>query len=74
MGIVWLMGVIIGLASLMSYSLMVLAKKRTVKAIYSEYPVEGTWTRKVKKKGIARVRHINNITLHYPEKVNAGKE
>jgi hypothetical protein len=73
-GIIWLMGVILGLASMMSYILVTLAKKRTAKVIHLEYPVEGTWTRKTKKKIIVRTRHINNITVHYPEKVNAGKE
>jgi UDP-N-acetylmuramyl pentapeptide phosphotransferase/UDP-N-acetylglucosamine-1-phosphate transferase len=71
-GIIWLTGIILGLASLMSYILLILAKKRTTKVIDSEYIVEGTWTRRIKKKRTGRTQHINNVTLHYPEKVNTG--
>jgi len=69
-GVFRLMIVILGLASLMSYILVIFAKKRVTKAISSEYTVEGTWTKKIIKKRTGRIRHINNITLHYPEKVN----
>jgi UDP-N-acetylmuramyl pentapeptide phosphotransferase/UDP-N-acetylglucosamine-1-phosphate transferase len=71
-GIIWLTSLILGLASLMSYILLFLAKKRTTNSIDSGYTVEGTWTRKIKKKRAGSTRHINNVTLHYPEKVNTG--
>jgi UDP-N-acetylmuramyl pentapeptide phosphotransferase/UDP-N-acetylglucosamine-1-phosphate transferase len=73
-GIIWLTSLILGLASLMSYILVILAKKRTINLIDSEYSVEGTWKRRIKKKRTGRTQHINNVTLHYPEKVNTGKE
>jgi len=71
-GIIWLTSLILGLSSLMSYILLILAKKRTTNSIDSGYTVEGTWIRRIKKKRTERTRHINNITVHYPEKVNAG--
>jgi integral membrane sensor domain MASE1 len=71
-GIIWVTSLILGLASLMSYILVILAKKRITKVIDSEYIVEGTWTRRIKKKRTGRTQHINNVTLHYPEKVNTG--
>lgn len=67
-GIVRLGLIILGLASLLSYILVILVKKKTAQANFTEYTVEGTWTRKIKKKGLGRLRHINNITLLYPEK------
>jgi hypothetical protein len=70
-GIIWLTSLILGLASLMSYILLILAKKRTTNSIDSVYTVEGTWTRRIKKKRTGSTRHINNIMVHYPEKVNA---
>jgi len=48
--------------------LLILAKKKTSQPNYTEYKVEGTWKRKLKKKQLGRIRHINNITLLYPEK------
>lgn len=73
-GIIWLSSLILGVASLMSYILLIFVKKRTTKGIDPEYRVEGTWKRKINKKTIGRSRHINNITVHYPEKVSTGKE
>ena len=67
-GIVRLSFIILGLASMLSYILVILVKKKTAQANFTEYSVEGTWTRKIKKKGLGRTRHINNITLLYPEK------
>jgi UDP-N-acetylmuramyl pentapeptide phosphotransferase/UDP-N-acetylglucosamine-1-phosphate transferase len=71
-GIIWLTGLILGLTSLMSLILVIFAKKRTTNSIDSGYTVEGTWTRRIKKKRTGSTRHINNISLHYPEKVDAG--
>jgi len=71
-GIIRLISVMLVLASLMSYLNVILVKKRTTKVIYSEYPVEGTWISRIKKKGTIGPRHFNNITLHYPEKVNTS--
>lgn len=71
-GIIWLTSLILGLASLMSYILLIFAKKRTTYSVDSGYTVEGTWTRRIKKKRTGSIRHINNISLHYPEKVDAG--
>ncbi len=40
-GVVWLMGVILGLALLMTYILVILGKKRNIKPIYySSFSVE----------------------------------
>ncbi len=71
-GIIWLMSVLLGLSSLMSYILVVLIKKRMTRVIDYEFAVEGKWTRNIKKKKTGRTQHINNITLHFPEKVNTG--
>jgi UDP-GlcNAc:undecaprenyl-phosphate/decaprenyl-phosphate GlcNAc-1-phosphate transferase len=71
-GIIWLTSLILGLASLMSYILLILAKKSTSYSIDSGYTVEGTWTRRIKKKRAGSTQHINNVTLHYPEKVKTG--
>jgi UDP-N-acetylmuramyl pentapeptide phosphotransferase/UDP-N-acetylglucosamine-1-phosphate transferase len=73
-GIIWLTSLILGIGSLISYILLIFAKTRIPNAIDSGYTVEGTWTRRIKKKGTGRTRHINNITVHYPGKVNARKE
>jgi UDP-GlcNAc:undecaprenyl-phosphate/decaprenyl-phosphate GlcNAc-1-phosphate transferase len=68
-GIIRLSIVILGLASLMSYILSIIARKKAKKRIYVEYVLDGTRGRKVRKYAFGRTRHINNITVHYPEKV-----
>lgn len=67
-GILQLTILILGIASLMSYILVIFAKKRA--KIDSEYIVEGTWKGRLRKRISGRTQHINNITLRYPEKVN----
>ena len=73
-GIIRLTILILGLASLMSYILFIASKKKSLVPIYSEYVVEGTWTRKIRKRSTGRIRHINNITLHYPEKATVDTD
>jgi len=70
-GIIRLTVIVFGLASLMSYCLVLITKKKTFERINADYVVEGTWTRKIRKRTSGRTRHINNITLHYPEKAIA---
>lgn len=70
-GIIRLTVVILGLATLMSYILHVLVKKKTSEKFNTEYVVEGTWTRKIRRKALGKTRHINNIILSYPEKVTS---
>jgi UDP-GlcNAc:undecaprenyl-phosphate GlcNAc-1-phosphate transferase len=67
-GVLRLTILILALASLMSYILVIFAKKRA--KIDSEYIVEGTWKGRLRKRISGRTQHINNITLRYPEKVN----
>ncbi|MFZ0283277.1 MAG: MraY family glycosyltransferase [Bacteroidales bacterium] len=73
-GIVWLMGLILGLASLMSYILVIFAKKRTKKAIESVNPVFsvlGIGINRNKMK-ILIEEPEKNILTHSPEKVHIG--
>jgi UDP-N-acetylmuramyl pentapeptide phosphotransferase/UDP-N-acetylglucosamine-1-phosphate transferase len=72
MGIILLTCTNIGLASLMSYILMIFAKKRTKEAIDSEYFIVKIWKRRTKKKRIIGIPQTGNITLHSQDKVNAG--
>ena len=69
-GVFWLTVVVLGLASLISYILVIFAKRKAKILFDTGYIVEGTWKRRIKRIGSGRTRHINNITLHYPNKVN----
>jgi len=69
-GVFWLTILILGLASLMSYFLVISAKRKAKIAFDSGYIVEGTWKRRIRRIDSGRTRHINNITLNYPNKVS----
>ena len=68
-GIIWLMSVILGLASLMSYILMILVHGRTKKLIDTDSAINKIWQRKNKsRKMIEKEPDIR--TIRFPSKVN----
>ena len=73
-GIVWLMGIIVGLASLMSNILVTSARKRNKKAIdlgYAFYYALKIWNETNKSKQLIGKQKEENVIISHPEKVNA---
>jgi UDP-N-acetylmuramyl pentapeptide phosphotransferase/UDP-N-acetylglucosamine-1-phosphate transferase len=73
-GIIWLMGVIVGLASLMSYIVVTSARKRNKKAIdlgYAYYYALEIWNETNKSKQLIGKQKEENVIISHPEKVNA---
>ncbi len=70
-GIIGLMAVVLGLATLLSYILMILVREKAKKEIDTEYSFNKIWKRKNKKKSIIE-KDLSDRTLHYPNKVNTG--
>ena len=74
-GIIWLMGVILGVASLMSYILVTTAKERNKKAIdsiISTYFAVKVSKERNRKTEIVEKQHIRIPTLNSTEKVHLG--
>jgi UDP-GlcNAc:undecaprenyl-phosphate/decaprenyl-phosphate GlcNAc-1-phosphate transferase len=73
-GIIWLMGVILGIASLMSYILVTSARKRNKKAIdlgYAFYYALEIWNETNKSKQLIGKQKEENVIISHPKKVNA---
>jgi UDP-N-acetylmuramyl pentapeptide phosphotransferase/UDP-N-acetylglucosamine-1-phosphate transferase len=73
-GIIWLMGVIVGLASLMSYIVVTSARKRNKKAIdlgHAFYYALEIWNETNKSKQLIGKQKEENVIISHPEKVNA---
>ena len=73
-GIVWLMGVIVGLACIMSYILVTSAKARNKKAFdlgIAFYASLEIWKERNKVKGLTGRQHEKIVVKNYTEKVNA---
>jgi len=66
-GIIWLMGVILGLAGMMSYFLVTLAEKRTSEVNYHYYFLE-TWKEINKKKNTTEEIPASDVVLNPLEK------
>ena len=71
-GIIWLAGVILGLASLMSFILVTLVKKSTANEVVFEYFVAGILKRRGDNKRIIGVQGKRNIDVPSPRKVTAS--
>ena len=71
-GIISLMGVILGLASLMSYIVVILARQKTKEAIDFYYYFIEIWKEINKKRRIIGKTPDRNIALHSPSEVNTG--